>query len=270
MKKSSDTTKQKLHEIIIEADTPLGKAFDILLICAIVISIVVVMLESVADVNERYHSLLDTLEWSFTILFTLEYFARIYVLKKPIRYMMSFYGVIDLVSFLPTYLALFFADAQTLLVFRIFRLLRIFRVLKLVRFLTEGNQLYYALKESVPKITVFLVGVLCINVINGTLMYIVEGHENGFESIPRGIYWSIVTMTTVGYGDISPQTILGQALASLIMIMGYGIIAVPTGIVTSKMYSMKGQKVKTLVCPGCGRERHEPDAKYCQFCGDKL
>lgn len=270
MKISSDATKQKLHDVIFESNTPIGKAFDIFLICVILISVVVVLLDSVSSIGEKHGLLLNTLEWTFTIVFTLEYVARIYVLKKPAGYIKSFYGVIDLVSFLPTYLALIFVDAQTLMVFRIFRLLRIFRVLKLVRFLTEGNQLFFALRASMPKITVFLVGVFCINIINGTLIYIVEGHENGFDSIPRGIYWSIVTMTTVGYGDISPQTVVGQTLASIIMIMGYGIIAVPTGIVTSKMYDLKGQSQNARTCDACGKGGHTADAKYCKHCGEEL
>lgn len=262
--------KQKLHEVIFEADTPLGKAFDLVLIWAILASVVVVMLESVASFDQRYGKILDILEWIFTILFTLEYFARIYTLKKPIHYVLSFYGIVDLCSFLPTYLSLLFVGTQALMVFRIFRLLRIFRVLKLVRFLSEANHLFSALKESMPKITVFLVGVLCINLIIGTLMYIIEGGANGFDSIPRSIYWSIVTMTTVGYGDIAPQTIFGQTLASFIMILGYGIIAVPTGIVTSKIHILKDQKISTQVCPSCGNEGHAIDARYCKYCGEKM
>jgi voltage-gated potassium channel len=267
---SPNRKKQKLHEVIFEADTPLGKAFDIFLIWAILASVVVVMLESVSSFDQKYGRLFNALEWIFTIFFTLEYFARIYSLKKPIYYITSFYGIVDLCSFLPTYLSLLLVGTQALMVFRILRLLRIFRVLKLVRFLSEANHLFEALKESLPKITVFLVGVLCINLIIGTMMYIIEGGVNGFDSIPRSIYWSIVTMTTVGYGDIAPQTIVGQTLASFIMILGYGIIAVPTGIVTSKMHIIKEQKVSTQSCPSCGREGHASDAKFCKFCGEKL
>lgn len=267
---SSNQRKQKLHEIIFEADTPVGKLFDILLIVSILASVVVVMLESVESFDQKFGAALHLLEWIFTVLFTLEYLARIYSLKKPVNYIFSFYGVVDFCSFLPTYLSLFFIGTQALMVFRILRLLRIFRVLKLVRFLSEANHLFDALKESLPKITVFLVGVLCINLIIGTLMYIIEGGTNGFDSIPRSIYWAIVTMTTVGYGDIAPQTIMGQTLASFIMIMGYGIIAVPTGIVTSKMYSAKEQKISTQSCPSCGKEGHANDAKHCKYCGEKL
>jgi len=267
---SAETNKHKLHEVIFEADTPMGKAFDILVIGAILASVVVVMLESVSGIEQKAGQVLYILEWIFTILFTLEYVARIYLLKKPIYYITSFYGIVDLCSFLPTYLSLFFVGTQALMVFRIFRLLRIFRILKLVRFLTEGNHLFNALKESMPKITVFLVGVLCINLIIGTVMYIIEGGTNGFDSIPRSIYWSIVTMTTVGYGDIAPETILGQTLASFIMVLGYGIIAVPTGIVSSKMYSMKEQEFSRQSCPSCGREGHAADARYCKYCSEQL
>lgn len=266
----SDAKRQKLHEVIFEAETPLGKFFDLLLIVAILASIVVVMLESVSSLDQKYGKLFDTLEWIFTILFTLEYIARIISLKKPVYYIKSFYGVIDLLSILPTYLSLLFTGTQVMMVLRVLRLLRIFRVLKLVRFLSEANKLFSALKSSMPKIIVFLVSVVCINLIVGTIMYIIEGGENGFDSIPRSIYWSIVTMTTVGYGDIAPVTIVGQTLASFIMILGYGIIAVPTGIVTSEIHRAKAKKISTEVCPSCGSEGHEADAKYCKYCGSKM
>ena len=266
----SDRTKNKIHEIIFEADTFLGRLFDIVLIIAIITSVIVVLLESVGSIDAKYGKLFDTLEWIFTILFTLEYFARIASLKKPWKYVTSFYGLVDLFSFLPTYLSLFFVGTQALMVFRILRLLRIFRVLKLVRFLSEANNIYAALRASMPKITVFLVGVMCINLIIGALMYIIEGGTNGFDSIPRSIYWSIVTMTTVGYGDIAPHTVTGQALASFIMILGYGIIAVPTGIVTSKMHLIKDQEISTQACPSCSKEGHDVDAEYCKHCGAHL
>ena len=265
-----DSRRQKLHEVIFEADTPLGKFFDILLIIAIIASVIVVMLESVASLDKRFGKLFDTLEWIFTLLFTLEYFARIISLNKPFYYVRSFYGVIDLLSVLPTYMSLFFSGTQALMVLRIMRLLRIFRVLKLVRFLSEANKLFDALRASMPKIIVFLVVVVCINLIVGTLMYIVEGGQNGFDSIPRSIYWAIVTMTTVGYGDIAPVTVMGQTLASFIMILGYGIIAVPTGIVTSEIHLAKSKMVSTQSCPNCGGERHETNASFCKFCGSKL
>ncbi len=266
----SDRKKQKLHEIIFEADTPAGKGFDLLLIVAILTSVLVVILESVESIRHDYGRLLHTLEWTFTIIFTLEYFARIMALKKPVYYITSFFGIIDLLSIAPTYLSVFSYGAHALMVFRILRLLRIFRVLKLVRFLSEAKHLSIALRLSMPKITVFLVVVLCANLIVGALMYIIEGGEHGFNSIPRGIYWSIVTMTTVGYGDIAPQTVLGQTLASFVMILGYGIIAVPTGIVTSKLHMVKEPRISTQSCPRCGKEGHEVSANYCRDCGEKL
>lgn len=266
----NDAKRQKLHEVIFEAETPLGKFFDVVLIVAILASVVVVMLESVKSLDQKIGRLFGILEWIFTILFTLEYFARIIALKKPYYYIKSFYGIIDLLSILPTYASLLFTGTQAFMVLRIMRLLRIFRVLKLVRFLSEGNRLFYALQASMPKITVFLVSVLCINLIIGTLMYIIEGGENGFDSIPRSIYWAIVTMTTVGYGDIAPVTVLGQTLASFVMILGYGIIAIPTGIVTSEIHLAKSRKVSTEVCPSCGSEGHDIDAAYCKFCGAKM
>ena len=266
----TDERRQKLHELIFEAETPLGKFFDIFLIIAILASVIVVMLESVSSLDLQWGRLFDLLEWIFTILFTLEYFARIVALKKPYYYIKSYYGIIDLLSILPTYLSLLFTGTQALMVLRIMRLLRIFRVLKLVRFLSEANKLFNALKSSMPKITVFLVGVVCINLIVGTLMYIIEGGNNGFDSIPRSIYWAIVTMTTVGYGDIAPMTVIGQTLASFIMILGYGIIAVPTGIVTSEIHLAKSRKISTEVCPSCGSEGHEHDAVFCKYCGAKM
>lgn len=266
----SDSKRQKLHEIIFESNTLQGRVFDLVLIFAIMASVLIVMLESVASLDRHYAKLFDTLEWIFTILFTIEYFLRIISLKKPRYYIFSFYGIIDLLSVLPTYLSLLFIGTHALIVFRIMRLLRIFRVLKLVRFLSEANKLFSALKSSMPKIIVFLVGVVCINLIVGTIMYIIEGGENGFDSIPRSIYWAIVTMTTVGYGDIAPTTVLGQTVASFVMILGYGIIAVPTGIVTSEIHNAKSKKISTQVCPACGNEGHDPDAIYCKSCGEKL
>jgi voltage-gated potassium channel len=266
----TDDQREKIHEVIFEAETPLGKFFDILLIVAILASVIVVMLESVGSLDEKFGLLFDTLEWIFTILFTLEYFARIISLRIPVHYIKSFYGIIDLLAILPTYLSLLFTGTQALMVLRIMRLLRIFRVLKLVRFLSEAEKLFSALKSSMPKITVFLVSVVCINLIVGTLMYIIEGGVNGFDSIPRSIYWSIVTMTTVGYGDIAPVTVTGQTLASFIMILGYAIIAVPTGIVVSEIQGTKINLISTEVCPSCGREGHETDAKFCKFCGSKM
>jgi len=262
--------QEELHEVIFEADTPIGKVFDISILIIIITSVVVVALESVNEIEQTYGPLLRTLEWFFTIAFTIEYLLRILSLQKPKYYVFSFYGVIDFLSIIPTYLSVIIAGTQALLVIRIFRLLRVFRVLKLVRFLGEANVLFYALRTSMPKIIVFLVGVVSTTIIFGTVMYIVENGQNGFTSIPRSIYWCIVTLTTVGYGDIAPQTTLGQSMASIIMILGYGIIAVPTGIVTSEL-TMKGKRgYTTQSCPTCGREGHDPDARHCKFCGGVL
>ncbi len=266
----NDAKRHKLHELIFEADTFWGKFFDLLLIGAILVSVIVVMLESVYSLNMKYGKLFKVLEWLFTILFTIEYLARIIALKKPVFYIKSFYGIIDLLAIIPTYLSLLFVGTQALVVLRIMRLLRIFRVLKLVRFLSEANKLFFALRASMPKITVFLIGVVCLTMIVGTIMYIIEGGENGFDSIPRSIYWAIVTMTTVGYGDIAPHTVLGQTLASFIMILGYGIIAVPTGIVTSHIHMARNKKISTQACPSCSAEGHDVDAAFCKYCGARM
>lgn len=270
----------KLHEIIYEADTPAGKLFDILLFILIIFSVILVMLESIKDVDKDYHGTLLTLEWIVTIFFTLEYIARLISIKKPLKYVFSFYGIIDFLSTIPLYLSYILAGSQVLLAVRAFRLLRIFRILKLVKFIGEASQLQAALKASRTKIAVFIYVVLILSVIFGTLMYIVEGDESGFTSIPRSIYWTIVTLTTVGYGDIAPQSNLGQFLATLIMILGYGIIAVPTGIVTAEF--AKGKKngeegdqvhmvhVNTQACPNCSAEGHRDDATHCYNCGHEL
>lgn len=262
--------KQRLHTIVFEADTPAGKAFDVVLLIAIVISILVVMLESVKDIREQHESVINFLEWFFTILFSIEYLLRISITGKPLRYVFSFYGVIDLLSVLPSYLGLFIAGTHSLLVIRTLRLLRVFRILKLARFLGEAQSLVSALKASRVKITVFIFTVFSLTIIFGTIMYIVEGGENGFTSIPRSIYWAIVTLTTVGYGDIAPHTVLGQTIASFIMILGYGIIAVPTGIVGAEVAMSSKKGVSTQACPECSAEGHDADAEYCKYCGSKL
>lgn len=266
--------KHRLHEIIYEADTPLGRFFDIALVFLIIVSVVLVMLESVKEVDQNYHDLLLTLEWVVTIFFTIEYFARIISLKKPFKYIFSFYGIIDFVSTIPLYLSYLFAGSQVLLAVRAFRLLRIFRILKLVKFLGEASQLKAALKASRAKIAVFIYVVLILSVIMGTIMYLIESDEAGFTSIPRSIYWTIVTLTTVGYGDIAPQTNLGQFIATIIMVLGYGIIAVPTGIVTVEFSrhgkNNKGRSVvhsNTQACPSCSAEGHRDNAKHCYSCG---
>ena len=231
-KNSNKGWKGKLHEIIYEADTPLGKWFDFALIFLILVSVLLIMLESVKEIDAKYHSILLTLEWVVTIFFSVEYILRIVAIKKPFKYIFSFYGIIDFISTIPLYLSYIFAGSQVLLAFRIFRMLRIFRILKLVQFIGEASQLKEALKASRAKIAVFIYVVLILSVIMGTVMYLIESDEAGFTSIPRSIYWTIVTLTTVGYGDIAPQTDIGQFIATIIMILGYGIIAVPTGIVT--------------------------------------
>ena len=261
----------KLHEIIFEADTPAGKWFDVVLIFSILLSVVAVMLDSVSGIRENYGSWFYTVEWFFTILFTIEYILRIVCVGRPIGYITSFYGIVDLLAIIPTYLSIVLPGSQYLLVIRILRILRIFRVLKLVQYISEARLLRQALRDSRRKITVFLFTVLTMVVIFGSLMYLIEGPVYGFTSIPRSIYWAIVTLTTVGYGDISPQTGLGQFLAALIMILGYSIIAVPTGIVTvafAKVESKAG--FNTQACPHCSAEGHDRDAKFCKYCGARL
>ncbi len=263
------TFKEELYEIIFEAETPAGKAFDITLLWAILLSILTVILESVSSIQAQFGEVLRTIEWIFTILFTIEYLSRIYVIRNPSSYIFSFLGIIDLLAILPTYLSIFLVGSQYFLAVRIIRLLRVFRIFKLSRYLGEADILKRALRASFHKITVFVLAVISIVIITGTLMYLVEGPAHGFTSIPISIYWSIVTLTTVGYGDIAPQTVLGQTLASFIMIMGYGIIAVPTGIVTSEL--TRAQKpASTRVCPHCLREGHDADAVYCKYCSTSL
>lgn len=263
------TLKKRLYEIIFEADTPAGKIFDVTLLIVIVASVVLVMLESVNSVASRYLDVLRTLEWIITIIFTLEYILRILIVQKPIRYIFSFFGIIDLLSVLPTYLSLFAFGYQSLVVIRMLRLLRIFRVLKLTRYTQAGRLLMRAMWASREKISVFIFFVLIIVVIMGTVMYLIEGEINGFKSIPLSIYWAIVTLTTVGYGDISPVTPLGQFMASVIMILGYAIIAVPTGIITAEI--IKPTPVKnTQVCHKCLYDKHDDDAVFCKKCGEKL
>lgn len=263
--------KEQLYEIVFEADTPKGKMFDILLLIMILFSILVVMLESVASINTNYRGLLRGAEWFVTIIFTMEYVLRLVIVRKPFRYVVSFYGVIDLLSILPTYLAIFIVGAQGLVVIRALRLLRVFRILKLSRYVSESRVILLALRNSRVKIGVFLYSVVMIVIIIGTVMYLVEGEEYGFTSIPKSIYWAIVTLTTVGYGDIAPQTPMGQVLASFVMIMGYAIIAVPTGIVTSE-FALVGQRkqLTTQVCPACLKEGHDHDADFCKFCSSEL
>jgi voltage-gated potassium channel len=262
--------KHKLRTIIFEADTPKGKLFDVSLIFLIVLSVIAVMLNSVKPINLQYGNLLYIAEWVFTIIFTVEYILRLVSVGKPMKYATSFFGIVDLVAFLPTYLSAFIPGSEMFLVVRVLRVLRIFRVLKILPYITEAQMLRRALVASRRKIFVFLLAVLLIVIIMGSMMYVIEGEENGFTSIPRSIYWSIVTLTTVGYGDISPQTPFGQILASIIMIFGYGLIAVPTGIVTVEIARNKSNTFNTQACPQCSTEGHDNDAKYCKFCSADL
>jgi voltage-gated potassium channel len=262
--------RKTLYSVIFEAETPLGRLFDIGLLIAIFISVLAVILESVSTIKADYGQGLRVIEWVFTILFSIEYALRVLSSPRPIRYMFSFFGLVDILSIIPTYLSLLGGDMHSLMVIRGFRLLRIFRVLKLGRFLLEADQLLEGLAASRRKVSVFLGTVLTIVTIMGTVMYLIEGPEHGFTSIPKGIYWAIVTMTTVGYGDISPSTPFGQALASIIMVLGYGIIAVPTGIVTVELTKNAINRQNSRSCHNCQLVGHEPEANFCRHCGEKL
>lgn len=265
--------RERIHEIIFEADTPLGKWFDIVLMILIVFSVLIVMLETVPE-YKIYHNQFLALEWIFTILFTIEYGLRMYCVHSKRKYATSFYGIIDLLSILPTYITFLFAGAAPLMVIRALRLLRVFRIFKMANFLIEGKILKESLAASRTKITIFLFFILLMVTIFGSVMYLIEGGINDtFDSIPRSIYWAIVTLTTVGYGDISPITPFGQFLSSIVMIMGYAVIAVPTGIVTAEMFSHTKEEmdhISTQVCRYCMSEGHADDANYCKFCGEKL
>ncbi len=261
--------KERLYEIIFEADTREGKIFDVVLLFVILLSIALVMLESVSSIRYSYSKILKVMEWVITIIFTIEYILRLLIVKKPLRYIFSFYGIIDFLAVIPTYLSILIAGSQSLVVIRILRLLRVFRILKLTRYTQAGRTLLRAMWASREKISVFIFFVLTLVVIFGTVMYLVEGESHGFNSIPQSIYWAIVTLTTVGYGDISPATPLGQLLASVIMIMGYAIIAVPTGIVTAEMLRPSTPR-NTQVCPDCLFDKHDDDAIFCKKCGARL
>src|ERR687896_80742 len=245
-------SRARLHEIIFEADTPEGRLFDLVLMVAILTSVTVVLLESVASVRARMGPELRALEWMFTILFTVEYLLRLASVERPLRYARSAYGLIDLIAILPTYLSVILPGAQNLLVIRLLRLLRVFRVLKLAEYLRESRTLVYALRASARKIFVFLLTVVTIVVVVGTMMYVIEGEEHGFTNIPLSIYWAVVTLTTVGYGDLAPATTAGRALAAFLMLTGYGIIAVPTGIVTAELTRVATTRpISTQACPAC-------------------
>lgn len=276
--------KRKLHEIIYEADTKQGKFFDVVLLVLILASIALVMLESVSAIDAKYHDIFYIGEWIITIFFTFEYIARIITVKKPFSYIFSFYGIIDFLSTIPLYLSFFIVGTNALLTVRALRLLRVFRILKITRYVGESNKLTKAIKDSRAKISIFLFAVLIVCIIAGTLMYLIEGEESGFRNIPVSVYWSIVTLTTVGFGDIAPVTPLGQLIAAIIMIMGYGIIAVPTGIVSAEyskdLRDIASQVTKdneeeyvhmnTQACENCNTEKHRDDAQFCHHCGYSL
>jgi len=281
--KTVPTWKRKLHEIIYEADTPTGKLFDIVLLILIIISLILVMLESVPSLGKKYETVFYTAEWIVTIFFTVEYILRVITINKPTKYIFSFYGIIDFLSTIPLYLTFFFGGFSALLAVRSLRLLRVFRILKVTRYIGAADKLSKAIKASGPKIAVFLFAVMVVSIIFGTIMYLVEGPEHGFDSIPKSIYWCIVTLTTVGFGDIAPVTPLGQFIATIIMVMGYGIIAVPTGIVSAEYAqdlkkeegnipknSPNRKHVNTQVCQNCLCKEHHDDAQFCNKCGYSL
>lgn len=273
--REKDTSQLKpwqraLNEVIFGAETIAGKTFDVVLIVMILASVIAVAAESVDSIYKVWGEELYWLEWGFTLIFTVEYLLRIASVKKPSRYIFSFYGLVDLLSILPTYLSLLVTGANTLLVIRILRVLRVFRILKLVEYIGEANLLVEAMQHSYRKILIFLYAVLTMTVIFGTIMYLVEGDEHGFTSIPRSVYWAIVTLTTVGYGDITPHTPLGQLISAMVMISGYAIIAVPTGIYAAEIGEMMRVQKESVACVGCGKSGHEQDAVFCRKCGEKL
>ena len=262
--------REKLHEVIFEADTPAGKAFDATLIIAITLSVIAVMLDSVSSIQAEFGNVLNIIEWGFTLLFLVEYILRLISVRRPLLYATSFLGLVDLVSILPSFIGLYYAGAETLLVIRVLRVLRVFRVFKLAEYLGEADYLVRALKSSRKKIAVFLYTVFIFVVVFGSIMYLVEGEKNGFTSIPKAVYWAIITLTTVGYGDIVPKTHIGQMIASTVMIMGYAIIAVPTGIYSSELMKAYKADVTNNACINCGEEGHDQDAVFCKYCGEKL
>lgn len=267
---TAESPRQRLHRVIFRTDTPAGRRFDLVLIVSIVASVVVVMLDSVAGIVADHGRLLWTLEWVFTLLFSVEYLLRLYCSPDPRRYAGGFFGIIDLLSILPTYMVLIFPAGKYFLVIRLIRILRVFRVLKLVQYIGEADALVRALWASRRKITVFLFSVLTLVCVFGAAMYVVEGEQSGFTSIPRSIYWAVVTLTTVGYGDISPRTGPGQFLAAIIMVFGYAIIVVPTGIVSAEMAAHGRRGAGRTRCPSCRSEDHDDDARYCKICGGTL
>ena len=261
-----------LHTVIFEADTPGGRAFDIALIVAIIASVLLVLVDSVGGFSQRVARMLITAEWVLTALFTVEYIARLLAVRRPLRYATSFYGVVDLLAILPAFISLVYTGSRYLLVVRVLRLLRVFRIFKLAHFLNQAHLLIGALRASRAKIAVFLFTVLTLVVIIGAIMYVIEGPTHGFTSIPMGMYWAVVTLTTVGYGDVAPSTDIGRFIASLVMILGYGIIAVPTGIVTTELVNAarRPEDISTQSCPNCSTEDHKVGARFCYGCGNVL
>ncbi|MFC0268061.1 ion transporter [Kushneria aurantia] len=269
--KKRPSLRDRLFHVIFESDTPMARGFDIVLIVLILLSVTVVMLDSVAAWRARYGTLFHTLEWGFTLIFTLEYALRLYCLERPLRYARSPYGLIDLISILPSWLSLIIPGANSLLVVRVLRIMRLFRVLRLMEFVGEGHLLMEALRRSHAKILMFFLTVMALVIVFGAMIYLIEPIEAGFTSIPRSIYWAIVTMTTVGYGDIAPITPLGQFISAMMMILGYSILAVPTGVFSAEvMRSIRQNRYSEEACPGCGHEGHEKDAQYCRLCGTWL
>ncbi len=265
------TLRERLFQIIFESDTPLAKGFDIALIIMIVVSVIIILLDSVVSLKARYGEAFLIAEWVFTVIFTIEYVLRLYCLDRPVRYARSTYGIIDLLSILPSWLSLLIPGSQALLVIRVLRVMRLFRVLRLMEFVGEGHMLMEALERSRQKILMFLMTVLSLVIVFGALVYLIEPVEAGFTSIPKSIYWAVVTLTTVGYGDISPITPLGQFISAMMMILGYSILAVPTGVFSAEvMRSIRRDQHSDEACPGCGHEGHERDAKYCRRCGTWL
>ncbi len=276
---TSNPLKERLHEIIFEADTKAGKLFDATLLVLILLSVIIVMLESVPSYGDKYHTFFLIVEWFFTIIFTIEYALRIYVTVKPLKYITSFYGIVDLLSIVPTYLSIFVSGSQYFMIIRALRLLRVFRIFKLGNHLDQGSLIVESLIASRRKLTVFVFFVMLVVTLFGSIMYLIEGAIPGtkFDSIPRSIYWAIVTLTTVGYGDIAPQTSFGQFLSAIIMIMGYAVIAVPTGIISAEVMSNSrntGKRLKkgvsTQACRHCSKEGHDRDAIYCKYCGESI
>ncbi|MGG5576100.1 ion transporter [Myroides sp. C15-4] len=274
LKNKWDILKQKIYIIIYGSNTFAGKLFDLVLLAVILLSVILVMLESIESYDMKHHTLLKVLEWVITIFFTIEYILRIICNKQPLKYIFSFYGIVDLISIMPMYLSFFVSDLGVLAVVRALRLLRLFGILNLVPYIGQESNLKLAIKASRTKIIVFIYFIVVVSILLGALMYVIEGKDNGFTSIPRSIYWCIVTLTTVGYGDIAPQTTIGQMIASFIMIMGYGIIAVPTGIVTAEFTSLKRNKSvdarRRRTCSSCTTTIYDDDANYCYNCGQKL